>query len=188
MIESLHGFDRSFFIFLNSFHASWLDSWMLFLSGQLVWVPFIGYIVMRSQRQGPPRERALFFLFLAMALVFSDVISSSVIKNIVMRPRPCRLEELSALIYSFGQKCGGRWGFVSSHAANSLALVLYSVRTIRPSGKRAHLIWIVPLLVAYSRIYLGVHYPGDILGGWVVGALSGWLFAELFRSTYGASR
>jgi len=97
--------------------------------------------------------------------------------------RPCRLVELKPLINNFGQKCGGKYGFVSSHAANTMALITLSVFGLKLASPLKSLLWLMPLLVGYSRIYLGVHYPGDILGGYAVGLTYGLFLSYVFRNS-----
>lgn len=188
MIEWLNSLDRSFFLILNSFHSTWLDPIMVFFSGQAIWAPFIGYFFWHSYKKNGKSATLIFGLFLVLALVASDVTSSYLIKNLVNRLRPCREIDLKPLIYSFGQKCGGKYGFVSSHAANSIALVLFSIRALQIERKIACLLWSIPVIFAYSRIYLGVHYPGDILGGAIIGTFWGYCFSVFYRSAQGATR
>ena len=123
----------------------------------------------------------IFLLFIALVIIASDVSSSYLMKNLVQRMRPCRLTELKPLINQFGQKCGGRFGFVSSHAANSISILVFAYLVLKPKQKLFHLIWMLPLVVSYSRIYLGVHYPGDILGGLLIGSFWAWLLARIFN-------
>jgi undecaprenyl-diphosphatase len=162
---------------------------MLTLSGQLIWIPFIVFFLFHSYKSDGKKGAFFFLLFLSLVLSASDATSSYIIKNYFNRLRPCKETELIALIHSFGQKCGGRFGFVSSHASNSFALVFFSVRAIKFKNHLKYYMWIMPTIVAYSRIYLGVHYPGDIIGGIVVGIFWGFIFSQLFKlSYYGANR
>jgi undecaprenyl-diphosphatase len=188
VIEDLNELDRSLFLTLNSFHSTNLNFLMKVLSGQLIWFPLIGYFFYYSFKHTGKKQTLFFALFLALALIASDVTSSYILKNIVNRLRPCRELDLKPLIYSFGQKCGGKFGFVSSHAANAVLLVFYSIRSLKFQKNWIYALWLIPILVGYSRIYLGVHYPGDILGGTVVGLFWGFCFSSLFKSTQGAKR
>ena len=187
MIEALNAFDRSLFLLINSFHIEFLNPIMVFLSGQVLWIPFVGFFFWYAFKYHGKKQALLFALFLILAMVASDVTSSYIIKNIIERLRPCRIAELKPMIYSFGQKCGGKYGFVSSHAANSICLVLFAIRSLELK-KFFHLLWLVPLLVSYSRIYLGVHYPGDIMGGLLIGIFWGFVFSSMIKSVQGARR
>ena len=180
MIEFLAAQDRLLFLKLNAFHHPQLNSLMGLLSGQLIWLPMIVFFCWQAFRQIGKKQTGLFVLFLALALMASDVTASYLVKNIFNRLRPCREEDLKALIYLFGQKCGGKFGFVSSHAANSMALISFSLGSLRLK-RWSILLWILPLVVSYSRIYLGVHYPGDIIGGMMVGLWWGLLISWCFK-------
>jgi undecaprenyl-diphosphatase len=109
-----------------------------------------------------------------LVILVADQLSSGLIKHLVERLRPTREPALGDLIHTVNGYRGGMYGFVSSHAANSFAAI-----TLISLIMRQRLVFF-PLLVwalmqCYSRVYLGVHYPGDILGGIVVGVLAGWL-------------
>lgn len=182
MIEALATFDRSLFLFINSLNATWLNPFMVFLSGQIVWVPLIVLIMWFAFKTLDRTSLWIFLLFIVLVIIASDVSSSYLTKNLVQRLRPCRLAELKPLINRFGQKCGGKFGFVSSHAANSLSILVFSFLALKPKNKVFHLLWLLPLVVSYSRIYLGVHYPGDILGGMIMGAFWAWLLSKIFAS------
>lgn len=181
IIQFLKELDLNLFLKLNSLHHPGLDSIMSFLSGQLIWIPMIVFFIFRAKKIFTSRMTLYFLLFLILTLIATDVTSSYFIKNIVKRMRPCRLEEVKSLIYFFGQKCGGKFGFVSSHAGNSFALIFFSMRTLKLKGIY-QLFWALPLLVSYSRIYLGVHYPGDIVGGILVGLFWSAVMSTLYLS------
>lgn len=186
MIDSLLAFDRSLFLFINSLHSEWLNPVMVFFSGGLIWLPLILVPIGIAYGKLNKKLFFLFVLFIIMSIIASDVTSSYIFKNIFTRMRPCRLVELRDLINNFGQRCGGKFGFVSSHASNSIALAVFSFRCL--PLKKPYVIFFatLPLIISYSRIYLGVHYPGDILGGALIGIfwalLMSWCFKRIENS------
>lgn len=183
MIDSFSSWDTKLFFLVNSLNASWLNPVMVFFSGQLIWLPLIAFILYFSFREFSKKQLLLFLLFLFFAIIASDVTSSYILKNVFKRLRPCRIEDVKLLMNSFGQKCGGRFGFVSSHAANSFAILTFSFLTLKTLKGPFYLIWIIPVIVSFSRIYLGVHFPGDILGGAFIGVCWGIIFAQIMKNT-----
>lgn len=181
MIEILSHWDTKTFFFLNSFNAGWLNPIMIFFSSQIIWVPLIAFFLFISFKEFPRNKFNLYIFFLILTLIASDVTSSYILKNIFKRLRPCREEDIKLLIYSFGQKCGGRFGFVSSHAANSFAILTFSFLMLKKIKRIFHLLWIIPVLVSFSRIYLGVHFPGDLLGGAFIGILWAVVFTQILK-------
>jgi undecaprenyl-diphosphatase len=187
VINEINNLDHSLFIFLNSFHSTTLDPLMVFISGQMIWIPLIAYFIWYSFKMNGKRGTFLFGLFLFLCLIASDVTSSYILKNTFERLRPCRQAELISQIYSFGQKCGGKYGFVSSHASNSIALITFSLKVLPLSGNFKYGLFFIPLLVGLSRIYLGVHFPGDVLGGMTVGFVWASLLSYFYKEAQGAS-
>lgn len=183
MIESLIALDRSLFLTINSWHSEWMNPLMILFSGQIIWFPLIVIALWMVHKQLGIKGLSLFFLFLLLTIIASDVSSSYILKNTFNRLRPCREIDLKPLIYNFGQKCGGKFGYVSSHAANSVAIVLFTLRAIPNKNHYVYLLWLLPLLVSYSRIYLGVHYPGDVISGALVGVIWGLIFSWIFKRT-----
>lgn len=187
MISEIKNLDHSLFLFLNSFHSTALDPIMVFFSGQIIWTPLIAYFLWYSFKINGKRGTLLFGLFLFLCLIASDVTSSYILKNAFDRLRPCRQVELISQIYSFGQKCGGKYGFVSSHASNSMALMTFSLKVLPLSRNLKYGFFFIPFLVGLSRIYLGVHFPGDILGGMTVGFIWASLLSFFYKEAQGAS-
>jgi undecaprenyl-diphosphatase len=174
MLEHL---DQQFFLFLNSLHTSFLDPVMYALSGKLIWAPLyaaiLTYIAIKEKN-----KFWFILLFILVAVILADQ-SSNIIKFAVKRLRPCHEPALEGMVHMVGPGCGGAYGFVSSHAANSFNVALISLLFVR---KRWFTICIIiwASVVGYSRIYLGVHYPGDVICGSIVGALVGWGVYHLY--------
>ena len=169
MLELLNEIDRSVFIAINSFHNSWLDGLMWYASEKTIWIPlyiFLAFIFLKKFG----KENFLYLILLCVLMILcSDVIASLVIKPLAARLRPSHTPGIMENIHIINNYRGGLYGFVSSHAANSFALCTFTILSVRK--KQISLIMLFyATLVSYSRIYLGVHYPGDIIGGAIIGA------------------
>jgi undecaprenyl-diphosphatase len=176
MLEQL---DQQLFLFLNSLNNPFWDKMMHAISGKIIWFPlylailvWIGY----SYKKKFP----VIFLFILIAATLADQVSVQLFKNVFLRLRPCHEPALQGLVHLVNGECGGLYGFVSSHATNAFNVALLSIMFIR---KRWFTISIIiwALIVGYSRIYLGVHYPGDVICGSLVGALIGWSVFKLYE-------
>ncbi len=177
--EQIIEFDKQLLLLGNSFHTPFWDNFVLIFSGKIVWIPAvlaILYAIVRTQR----RDAIWTILFLAIAIVLADQISSSVIKPLVCRWRPTHEPTLEGLVTVVHGYAGGRYGFVSSHAANACAVALFTSLIFRRKLYTIT-IWLWAVATMYSRVYLGVHYPGDIICGAVVGLLSAWVAYALMR-------
>jgi len=178
MLEFLDHIDRIIFLFLNGLHSSFWDAVMYWVSGRLSWLPLYllitGYLIYRYKW-----KVIIMLLLVALLITLSDQGSVHLFKEVFKRLRPCHNPEISHLVHIVREHCGGRYGFVSSHAANSFAVASYSLLIIR---NRYYSIFIIlwALLISYSRVYLGVHYPGDIIGGAILGIVLGFVVYRLF--------
>lgn len=170
-IEFFDQLDKKIFTFLNQFHHHALDYVMFGISHKYFWIPV--YLILLITLYKLYKWQILKILLVVIAvLTISDQISSSLIKPTVARYRPCHNLELKNDVHTYHGKCGGIYGFVSSHASNSAALAVVVIFFLRRRVKYIYLYAIIYVaLICYSRIYLGVHYPGDILGGIFVGVL-----------------
>ena len=179
MIEYLSNIDTNFFLFLNGINSPFWDTVMWHVSGKLTWIPLylvIIYFIFRKYRW-----KTLWILIaIAVVVTLADQFSVHFFKNVFERLRPCHNPDIKELVHVVNGKCGGKFGFVSSHAANTfgVATFLLMLFRIRWFGL-AILLWAA--VVSYSRIYLGVHYPGDVLVGSLLGVLIGWVVWKLFE-------
>ena len=161
--------DTNLFLFLNSFYSDYCDTIMLMVTRKETWIPFFAVIlffIFKNYRS----KWWLIVLFVALTILLADQLSV-LLKETIQRLRPAHNPEIEQLVHNVLRK-GGLHGFVSSHAANSFALFAFTIRLFRNRGYWfLMLFWAV--LFSYSRIYSGVHYPLDILGGAVLGWLIG---------------
>ncbi len=171
MLEFLNNIDVGLFVFLNKINSPLWDQIMWWISGKKEWVPLylflIGLIIYKY------RWKAILAIFcMAILITLSDQISVHWFKNVFQRFRPSHNPDLKDIIHLVNNKHGGRFGFVSSHAANTFAAATY----ISLLFKKKYFSWVLfswATVVSYSRIYLGLHYPGDILFGALLGYILG---------------
>lgn len=172
--------DTELFLFLNGLHVDWLDPIMTFISGKITWAPFyliLLFLVIKKYK----KQSILILIGVVILIVCSDQISSGIFKPIFERPRPCHNEAIKDLVYLPNGHCGGAYGFISSHACNCFALAVFITHVLKKYYRKiAYIMYIWASLVAYSRIYMGVHYPGDIIVGAVVGIIVGFVISKLY--------
>ncbi len=181
LIELLNHADGEAMLFLNSFNHTSLDQLMYTLSGRFTWVPFYIFLFVLIVRRFGWRKALLSLLFIALTILLADKLCNNLLRPMIGRLRPACLDNpLSRWIHIVNEYRGGRNGFPSCHAANSFALAVYLIRTMRWRGyvMAAILVWAV--LIAYTRIYLGVHYPGDVIVGGLIGSAIAYGTSTLF--------
>lgn len=180
MFDTLVNFDRNLFLILNDLHSPMLDSVMWWIADRFIWIPLYVLIAVTLYRKFG-FQSVYMILFGGLLIVLSDQ-SSVLIKNNVERLRPCHDETISLMVHLVKNKCGGQFGFVSSHAANTMALLTYFLLLTRNSVRwmtYTLVVWV--MLIGYCRIYMGVHFPADVIGGWIVGVLSAGITYVLYR-------
>ena len=178
MIESLLQYDTDLFIYLNSLGNSTWDKLWLIITNKLTFAPLYAFLLYLIYKNYGLKPMLYTIPLIVVMITFTDQITN-LFKYGIMRPRPCRDEAQLEGIRFIAERCG-RYGFFSGHASNSMAAAVFGGLLLKKYYK--NLIFILlfwSFVVAYSRIYVGVHYPLDIICGMSFGALSGWAFYEL---------
>lgn len=184
MLEDLKQFDTELFLAINGKHSAFFDTIMYWASDKLFWFPFYAVLLVFLVRIY--KKFAIYVLLaITVTITLCDQTASGLLKNLVKRLRPSHEPTLVQLVRLSEAGPGGNYGFVSSHSANAFGLVTFLFFLLPAKYnwlKIVLLFW--ALLVSYSRIYNGVHYPFDILGGALVGVLSGSLIWIIFRAIF----
>lgn len=182
MLEQLLHIDTEILLAINGWHAPWADTLMWIISAKTTWIPLylllIGLLVWRYRQPAPTPIKWLqkvpacvvMIVVIGLAVGAADFIASGILKDWVARPRPTRVPELEGMLHLVNGYKSGQYGFVSSHAANTMAVaLLFSLIWRNKIATVGLMLWVAAN--CYSRMYLGVHYPTDILGGLIVGSL-----------------
>ena len=180
-METLSTIDTDLFLYLNSLHVEWMDKIMILITNMGIWFPLYLLLIYWTAKQFGKR---CWWVFLAVGVVVlcSDQLSSHVFKPVFQRLRPCYNPDLQDLIHLPKGLAGGRYGFTSSHSANTFAVAAFLtpvLRNYRPWLGIVLYLW--AFISSYSRIYLGFHYPGDILCGAILGILVGLILWKVFQ-------
>ncbi len=176
MFEYILKFDREITLMINGFSSDYIDYLMIFLSNKYVWIPLYAYLIYLLFKYDKSNAFKL-IVICTSAVIISDFITSSVMKPFFERLRPCNNEELLGLI-DIVSGCGKKYSFASSHSSTtfSLATIYYYI-----SNKKFKFLFFWSLAIAYSRIYLGVHYFGDVVIGLFVGFLTSLIIYRISR-------
>lgn len=176
MMNKLIHWDTELLVYFNNLGTNFWDPFWIQVSGVVMWIPLYALLLFFIVKK--KSGKAMWFALLAIVLnvVLTDQGSVQLFKEQFLRLRPCHVDEILERIRLVKGRCGGQYGFISSHATNTFGLALLAGNLLKPHFKYAlPLLILWAALVSYSRVYLGVHYPGDILGGAIFGSLIGWL-------------
>ncbi len=167
MLDWIEDLDRQLLLIINSFHSPFFDTFMMAVSRTAIWIPL--YLLIIVALVFKFRKKAVIYIaFILLLIALADQISVHLFKELVQRYRPSHNLELQNSLHLVNGYKGGLYGFVSSHSANMFALVTYLSYCFK-NKLITILLFLWACLVVYSRMYLGVHYPLDILGGGILG-------------------
>lgn len=173
MIETLKTWDEELFLWLNSFHFDWLDPVMFQLTQTITWTPLFLFLIYKIYKVNPKNSWWVFGGIM-LSILIADQFTSGFLKPLMERLRPCHDPRWEGQMHNYG-RCGGLYGFVSSHAANTFAVATFL--NLKLGKQINHLKWmfLYAIVVSYTRIYLGVHYPFDIVLGATIGVIVAFL-------------
>ncbi|PRZ25124.1 phosphatase PAP2 family protein [Flavobacterium granuli] len=179
MLEKIIALDTELLIFLNGLGSESYDSLWLIITKQINWIPlFLLFLYLIFKKIGA-KQTLYLILFIALLLTFTDQVTN-LFKNGFQRLRPCSNPEINTIIRVV--KSSSSYSFFSGHAANSMAVAVFLYSLLKRYYKFAFLLFLWPLIFAYSRIYLGLHYPLDILCGYLFGTFSGFMFFKIYQA------
>lgn len=182
MIDQLLEIDREIFILLNGFHSSALDQTMYVFTNTWTWTPLYALFTFWIWRKYS-NDSWIILIGIGLTILLADQITSSLMKPYFLRLRPTHEPLLMNMVHTVNEYKGGKYGFASSHAADTFGSALFLFLALRDTHRYMWLIFLWSGFVSYTRIYLGVHYPGDILAGALVGGLCGLVCYILSQKT-----
>jgi len=181
MLDQLLQYDTELFLYLNNLgNSSWDGFWMAYTT-KIYWTPFYALLLYLMYKQWGNKPILITVAIVALMILFTDQITN-LFKYGFERPRPCHVEALINKMRIVREGCGGRFGFFSGHASNSMAVAIFVGLMLKNRYKYLIYILVVwAMVMGYSRIYVGVHYPLDVLCGMLFGSLLGFFFYKLNR-------
>jgi undecaprenyl-diphosphatase len=177
MLEELINLDKKIFIFLNNLGSKPFDAFWLLVTKQFNWIPFFLLLLVILYKKIGTKQILIVLLTIVILITFTNEITD-LIKFSVQRIRPCNDDTLVGLVRVV--KDSDTFSYFSGHASNSTAAMMFVFLILRKFYKYSYFIFLYPLIFAYSRIYLGLHFPLDIISGYVFGSLVGILFYRLY--------
>jgi membrane-associated phospholipid phosphatase len=180
ILQSLEKLDKDLFVLIN--HGSGypiIDSIMILIRNPLTWIPF--YLFMAWWIIVRLKKKAWLFIFCTLATIaLTDPTTAFILKPLFERLRPCHEPTLDGIVRIL-DGCGGKYSFPSNHAANHFGLATFWFSAIRKmTGQKWYWLWCWAFLICYAQIYIGKHYPGDIVAGTMLGAIAGSLTYRIF--------
>lgn len=178
MLERIIDLDKKLFIFLNGLGSETFDGLWLIITKQIYWAPLFLLIFYLLQKKIGWKNFLYYILFIAILILICDQ-TANLFKDHFQRLRPCNDPEIKDIIRIV--KSSSSKSFFSGHATNSMATCVFTYLILKKQYKHIYLLFLFPLIFAYSRIYLGLHFPTDILTGYAFGATFGFVFYKMYE-------
>jgi len=180
MLDQILKLDESLFIYLNNLGTEFWDPFWLLYTEKWAHIPLILVFLFFMHKVFGTKKLLVSLLVIALMITVTDQLTN-LAKHGFKRPRPCRVPELEGVIRYIAKRCS-RYGYFSGHSSNSMAIALFLGSILKNRFKYVFF-FVIPwaLAMGYSRIYIGVHYPADLLTGFTVGLINGCLFFKLFK-------
>ncbi len=179
MFPPLLPFEEQILLWINGHHCSFLDAFMFMISNLPAWLPLLFVLLYWLFYKKPWQETFLLLLFVTLIILLGDQLSSGFAKPFFARFRPTHTAGLKEQLHIVFNYTGREYGFFSGHATNFFSVVLFLSLVVR-ERKFSIMLFSLVALVCYSRMYMGVHYLSDIIGGVIVGGLVAYLFYQLY--------
>lgn len=179
LVEKILPYERNLFLWLNEHHTSYWDNFMSLYSGKVIWIPLVLVSLFVFVYKVKWKEAALLLVCAVLVGMLCDYFSAEVIKPFFSRLRPTHHPDFENFVEVVNGYRGGRYGFISNHAANGFGIVVFTSLLFRNRYfTLTMLLWAT--ITAYSRIYLGVHFVSDVVCGAIWGGLMGWLSYSIY--------
>lgn len=171
-MEQLVQLDKDLFLFLNGLGTTTFDGFWMFITGKWNAIPLYALLLFLLYKNFGAKHTLLIVVVVALMITGTDQLANLFKKVLFLRPRPCHEPDVAETMRLVKSYCGGKYGYFSAHAASSMALAVFLGKLLRPYYKYAIVLLVIwALFVGYSRIYIGVHYPGDVVTGMFFGVL-----------------
>lgn len=178
-MEKILQLDKEILVYLNNLGSPAFDGLWLIITKQVYWAPVFLFVFYLLQKKLGWKNFGYYILFTALLILVCDQ-TSNLFKWYFERLRPCNDPEIQDMLRLYWKKSKS-FSFFSGHATNSMANAVFGYLILRRYYRHTYLLFLFPLIFAYSRIYLGLHFPGDILTGYVFGATFGFICYKLYQ-------